>query len=70
MQLGGACANLLGEINCNYSKSDRINLIKITTWILLYTVQDTSISGACALYTDTNISEKAGCKSEVLSKVE
>ena len=29
-----ACANFLGEISSNYPKSDRLNLIKRTPWIL------------------------------------
>ena len=29
-----ACANFGGEINNNYPKSDRLNLIKGTSWIL------------------------------------
>lgn len=33
-----ACANLLGEIYSNYPKSNRISLIKRTTWILLQIV--------------------------------
>ena len=65
-----ACANFLGEINSIYHKSDKINLIKRTTWILPLIVWDTSITGAYTFYTDANKSGKAGYKLEDLSKVE
>ena len=61
---------IFGEINSNYPKSDRINFIKRTTWILPHIVQDTPITGAHTFYTDANKAGKAGYKSEDLSKVE
>ena len=61
-----ACSNYLGEINSNYTKSDRINLIKRITWILICIVCDIPITGA---HTDTNKSGRAGNTSEYLSKV-
>ena len=65
-----ACANFLGEINSNYPQSDRINLIKRTTWILPQIVHDAPITGACTFYTDASKSGKVGYKLEELSKVE
>ena len=65
-----SCDNILGELNSNYPKIDRLNLIKKTTWILLQIVHDVPITGARTLYTDTNKSGKAGYKSQELSKVE
>ena len=65
-----ACTNFLGEINNNYSKSDRIRLIKKTNWFLPGFVHDTPITAASTSYTDTNESGKAGYKSENLGKVE
>ena len=35
----------LGEINSNYLTSDRINLIKRTTWTIPCIVRDTLITG-------------------------
>ena len=64
------CGNFLGEINSNYPKSDRLNLIKRTSWIPPQIVCDAPIIGACTFYTDANKSGKAGYKSEKLSKVE
>ena len=60
----------LGEINSNYPKSNRLNLIKRTSWILPRIVHDAPITRAHTFYTDTNKSEKVGYKSEELSKVE
>ena len=65
-----ACANFLGEINSNYPKSGRLNLIKRTSWILPQLVRDAPITGAHTFYTDANKSGKAGYKSDELSKVE
>ena len=65
-----ACAIFGGEINSNYPKSDRLNLIKRTSWILPRIVRDAPITGARTFYTDANKSGKAGYKSEELSKVE
>ena len=59
----------MGEINNNYPKSKRIQLIKRTNWILPSIVQDTPIAGALVFYTYTNKSESMGYKSENLSKV-
>ena len=39
-----ACVNFLGDISSNYPKSNRINLIKRTTWIPFHTVHDTPIT--------------------------
>ena len=64
------CANFLGGINSNYPKSDRIKLIKRTSWIIPQIACDAPITGACTFYTDANKSGKAGYKSEELSKVE
>ena len=49
-----ACAKFLGEINSNYPKSGRVNLIKRTSWILPQIVCDASITGAHTFYTDAN----------------
>ena len=57
-------------MNTNYLKSDRINLIKRTTWILPHILYDTPKTGASTFHTGANKSGKAGCKSEDLSKVE
>ena len=64
------CVNFFGENNSNYPKSDRINLIKRTTWILSRIVHDTTITGAHTFYTDANKSGKVSYKSKDLSKVE
>ncbi|CAO2592282.1 Endogenous retrovirus group K member 19 Pol protein, partial [Lemmus lemmus] len=53
-----ACANFLGEINNNYPKSDRLNFIKRTSWILPRIVRDAPITGARTFYTDANKSGK------------
>ena len=68
-----ACANFLGEINSNYPKSGRLNLInfiKRISWILPQIVRDAPITRACTFYTDANKSGMAGYKSEELSKAE
>ena len=65
-----ACDNFLEEINSNYPKSGRLNLIKRTSWILPQIVRDAPIIGARTFYTDDNKSGKAGYKSDELSKVE
>ena len=54
----------MGEINSNYPKSDKINIIKRTTCILPRIACDTPITGVCTFYTDANKSGKAGYKSE------
>ena len=48
------CPNILGEINSNYSKSNRLNLIKRTSEILPQIVRDAPITGANRIYIDTN----------------
>ena len=65
-----ACANFFQEISSNYPKSDRINLIRKTTWILLQIVRNTPISGVRTIYTDANKSGMSGYKPKELSKVE
>ena len=67
----GSCAScyFLGESNSKYPQSNRINLIKRTTWILPCVVCDTPITGACTFYTDASKSGKEGYKSEDLSRV-
>ena len=65
-----ACTNFLGEINSNYPQSDRLNLIKRTSWILHQIACDAPITGAHTFCTDANKSGKAGYKSEELSKGE
>ena len=52
------CDKFLGEINSNYPKSDRINLIKRTTWIFPCIVWDIPITGTYIFYTDANKSGK------------
>ena len=54
----------LGEINSNYPKSSRLNLIKRSSWIPPQIVHDAPITGAHTFYTDANKSGKAGYKSE------
>ena len=63
-------SNFLGEINNNYPKSESIQLIKRTNWILPYIVGETPITGVPTFYADANKSGKADYKSENLSKVE
>ena len=58
------------EINDNYPKIERIQLLKITSCILLCIVWDTPKAGATIFYTNENESEKEGYKSENLSKVD
>ena len=65
-----ACANFLGEINCNYPKSDRLSLLKKTSRILPRIVHDAAVTGARIFYSDANKSGKAGYKLEELNKVE
>ena len=63
-------ANFCEEINSNYFKSGRFNLIKRTSWILPQTVLNAPITGACTFYTNANKSGKAGYKSQELNKVQ
>ena len=49
-----ASANFLGEINNNYSKSNRLIFIKRTSWILPRIICDAPITAAHTFYTDAN----------------
>ena len=65
-----ACADFGGELNSNYPKSNRLNHINRTSWILPLIVCDATITADCTFYTDAIKSGKASYKSEELSKVE
>ena len=59
----------LGEINSNYPKITRFNLINRIFWIFPQILRDVPITGACTFYTDANKTGKAVYKSSELSKM-
>lgn len=65
-----ACSKFLEEFNNKYPQSKTIQFIMRNNWILPHIVWQTLISGILTFYTDANKSEKAGYKSENLSKME
>ena len=60
----------LGEINNNYPKSKRIQLIKRTNCILPHHAWVTPITGTPTFYTDANKLGKAGYRSKKLSEMD